>query len=385
VSLETSDPLVREAGASAAPVTRPRASRRLVVALCPGGAEASGGIGRMIAYLQSSLRRRPGAPSLVIVDTRGPHHIALAPLYFARALAQIGWIAARGRMGVLHVNLASNGSTWRKAVVVAMARTFRMTYIVHLHGADFVGFYNRVPNAIRRLIRWMFAGAVATVVLGDSWRTFAVEHLKVPAERVHVIYNGAPSPARLNAPNPDETPILLFLGRVDPSKGMPEIVEALARPEVRSRPWRVVAAGIGDIPHYQERAAELGIADRITFTGWVGRQTVEELMERATLLLLPSRYEGLPVAVIEAHAFGLPVIASPVGATAEIVRDGETGLLVPPGDVDALAAAIVRMLDDPALRRRLGAGGRRLFEERLDSDTIAGEFERLYAAIGRWS
>ena len=374
----------RATGACAdARMTQSAYGRRLVVALCPGGAEASGGIGRMIAYLQSALRAIPEAPRLVILDTRGPRHIAFAPLYFARALGQIACLALRGRIGVLHVNLASNGSTWRKAIVVALARALGVTYIVHLHGADFRGFYASTPDFVQAAIRWMFHGAEAVVVLGEAWRRFASTTLKVPPARIRVIYNGAPRPARLNAPSADGPPVLLFLGRIDESKGMPELVAALARPDLKARPWRLVAAGIGEIPRFRAEAEARGIGARIDFLGWVGRERVEELLVGATMLLLPSRYEGLPVAVIEAHAHAVPVIACPVGATDEIVIDGETGLLVPPGDPDRLADAIVRMLDDPALRRRLGAAGRRLFEDRLDADRTAADFARLYAEVGR--
>ena len=355
---------------------------RLVVALCPGGAEASGGIGRMIAYLQTALRGIPGAPPLVILDTRGPRHIAFAPLYFARSLWQIAMLAARRRIGVLHVNLASNGSTWRKLIVVAEARALGLTYIVHLHGADFRGFYASVPGFVKAAIRWMFHGGDAVVVLGQAWKRFAVDTLRVDPARVRVIYNGAPAPARMNAPS-GAVPVLLFLGRIDESKGMPELVAALSRPDLKGRPWRLVAAGIGEIARFRAEADARGIGERVDFLGWVGRERVEELLVEATMLVLPSRYEGLPVAVIEAHAHGAPVIACPVGATDEIVIDGETGLLVPPGDPDRLADAIVRLLDDPALRFRLGAAGRRLFEDRLDADRIAADFARLYAEVGR--
>ncbi len=365
--------------------TMDRPGKRMVVALCPGGVEASGGIGRMMGYLDTALRHRKDSPHLIILDTRGADHILLAPLHFARALGQITWLAATGRISVLHVNLASRGSTLRKAVVVGLARTLRIPYFIHLHGADFVGFFGSAPHFAKAVIRWMFHGAAATVVLGDAWRRFAISTLGVAPQRIKVIYNGAPEPTRLNAPSAGDTPIILFLGRIDPSKGMPELLEALARPEVMARGWRVVAAGLGDIETYASRAAALGLGERITFTGWVGRETVEDLIISATFLVLPSYVEGLPVAVIEAHAHGLPVIASPVGATAEIVRDGETGLLVPPGDVDALAAAMVRLLDDPDLRQRLAEGARRLFRARLDVDIVAAAFADLYATVGRWS
>lgn len=364
---------------------RPVDGRRVVVALCPGGPEASGGIGRMIAYLQASLARRPGAPRLVIVDTRGPHHIALAPFYFARALGQIALLAARGRIGLVHVNLASNGSTVRKAIVIALLKALRQPYLLHLHGADFMGFFRRVPAPARAVIRAMFRGARASVVLGDVWRAFALGEVRADPARVHVIYNGAPRPARGAEPAAEPVPLILFLGRIDASKGMPELIEALADPALATRPWRLVCAGVGDIRSYRARAEALGVAERVTFTGWVGRLEVEDLLRRARFLVLPSRVEGLPVAVIEALAHGVPAIATPVGATAEIVVDGETGLLVRPGDPKGLAAAMARLLDDDALRRRLSVGGRALFDAKLDAEAIAGRFDALYRAVGRWT
>ena len=111
------------------------------------------------------------------------------------------------------------------------------------------------------------------------------------------------------------------------------------------------------------------------------RDDVGELLAAADLFVLSSRSEGLPLSILEAMAAGLPVVASDVGGVPELVVDGETGLLVPPGDPHALAAAIDRLLDDPDLRRRLGAAGRLRVSEQFDLESTQRAHLDLYRTL----
>jgi glycosyltransferase involved in cell wall biosynthesis len=121
-------------------------------------------------------------------------------------------------------------------------------------------------------------------------------------------------------------------------------------------------------------ASELGIVERITFTGWLDSPAVHDLLELSDILILPSHEEGLPMAIVEAFAYGVAVIASSVGAIPEIVIDRETGLLVKAGDVQGLAESIAALCEDAALRRQLAQAARKTWESQLE---IASYTERL--------
>jgi glycosyltransferase involved in cell wall biosynthesis len=136
--------------------------------------------------------------------------------------------------------------------------------------------------------------------------------------------------------------------------------------------------GSGRLGHYRAETERLGIADRVQFTGWVDEEVVHRLLERADVLVLPSRFEGLPIAVIEAMAFGLAVVVTPVGAVPEVIRDGEEGILVPVGDPRILAKALTRLARDPALRQHLGRNARNRFTKDFDLEVYHQRLTQLY-------
>ena len=129
---------------------------------------------------------------------------------------------------------------------------------------------------------------------------------------------------------------------------MPELLEALASPALTALPWRTTLAGGGPVDEYRARAAALGLAERVAFLGWIDQPQASALCAGADVLVLPSHAEGLALSVLEGLSHGLAVVATPVGAHAEVIEPGKSGLFHPPGDVAALAAALGRVIGDPA-------------------------------------
>lgn len=179
------------------------------------------------------------------------------------------------------------------------------------------------------------------------------------------------------APGP---PRVLLVARMLRDKGVVEFVEAARRLRAAGCPARFVLVGDTDADNPAAiPRAELARWQAEGAVEWLGRRDdVAALYRGAHVACLPSRREGLPKALLEAAASGLPLVATDVPGCRELVRDGDTGLLVPPGDVPALAAAIGRLVDDPALARRLGAGARRMVDEEFSMARVAGETLALY-------
>ena len=186
------------------------------------------------------------------------------------------------------------------------------------------------------------------------------------ARRVTVLHNAVPGPQAIPL-RPADRPIrILFLGRLIKLKGIHVLLDALAAPECRARRWELVIAGDGDLETYRRQADSLGLSDRVTFTGWLDQEGCRRQLMQADVLVQPSMFEGLPMAVLEAMANGLCIVATPVGSVGDAIEHEVTGLLVPPGEVQPLTEALVRIVDDGELRRRLGAGARRKFETCFD-------------------
>jgi glycosyltransferase involved in cell wall biosynthesis len=173
----------------------------------------------------------------------------------------------------------------------------------------------------------------------------------------------------------------VFLGYLGARKGVPELLEALASPALRALPWRATLAGDGLVDEFRARAHALGLKERVTFPGWLDQPSASALCAGADILVLPSHGEGLAMSVLEGLAHGLAVVATPVGAHAEVIEPETSGLLTPPGDVPALAAALARVIADPALRQRLRAGARERFLDRFEVTSYAARLVRLHVGL----
>ncbi|MBL8595954.1 MAG: glycosyltransferase family 4 protein [Devosia sp.] len=353
-----------------------------VLVATPSGGTGQGGIDRVMGGLRDELIRQERAGLNVRFGaTRGPGHIALSPFYLGGFLLRMLGLKAAGRLDVVHINLASQGSTFRKLQVARVARWLRLPYVLHLHGGDYPNFWKDDDSSLSRNIRQMFAGAARIIVLGETWRRFVISRAPEVAGSIVVLPNAAARPSLPHVGGGEQVHIL-FLGRIGDMKGVPQLGEALNRMQHLGN-WRATIAGDGHVEAARAKAAEYGLADRVNLPGWVDGQGVAELIASADILVLPSFTENLPLSIIEAMASGLAVVATPVGAVPDIVRDGETGLLVPVGDVEALTLALTRLVEDQPLRRRLGAAALQLHRERLDLAPYAEAVGSVWIAAAR--
>lgn len=201
--------------------------------------------------------------------------------------------------------------------------------------------------------------ASAVLTLTERLRRLAIENGADPS-RVHVIPSGVRG-LGYSSPCDDPFPRLgrprvLFVGRLAFQKGVITLVEAAAH---LRRDADVVLVGDGpDRAAAERRVAELGLQDRVRFTGFLAHARIPAVLRHGDVLVLPSAYEELGSVLLEAMRAGLPIVASDTGGIPEVVSDGVTGVLCPPGDAQAFAHAIDGLLGDPARRERLGAAGR---------------------------
>lgn len=342
-----------------------------------------GGIDRIMDEVRRlALEHPPEDMRIFFGTTRGQGKLLFSPFHLASFLARMTLLRAFGNLDVLHINLSSHGSTRRKRMVAAWARLLGIPYVLHLHGSRYRQFWNdSSPRAAARIAE-LFAKATRIVVLGKVWENFVAEKVPNDAGRIVVIPNATPVARRARLEDEDGRLRILFLGRVGARKGVPQLLEALSMTGDRHR-WHAIIAGDGDLAEAGRVIERLGLADQVTLPGWVGPEEVHQLLASSDVLVLPSFDENLPMSVIEGMAAGLAVIATPVGAVEDIIIDGETGLLVPVGDAEAIAASLRRLIEQPETRRRLGENARRLHAERLEIGMYFDSLVALWASIVR--
>jgi glycosyltransferase involved in cell wall biosynthesis len=362
-------------------VDSPVSGRKLrVFFISSGGTASRGGMGRMALYLTQEFQRAHPDVEVRVFDSYGPGRAALMPFYFVKCFVTVAILCLVRPPDVIHLNLAAHGSTVRKLLLMWLARAFRVPTLLHIHASKFIPFCESLGPRSRRLLVASLSRASCIVVIGDYWRRYIVETLGVPATIVTVIHNAVPLPERRAARTGGGLCRIVVLGLLGPRKGTPELLDALAAPAMRELPWEAVIAGNGDVEVSRQRAAALGLTDRVQIPGWVDAATAASLLAAADIFVLPSHNEGLPVSILEAMGASLPVVTTPVGAIPELVV-AETGILVAPGSVSQLAEALEALVKNPELRLQLGAAGRERVEQHFRIEATAERFVSIYRAL----
>lgn len=335
-------------------------TRVLVVGPAPPGPSSRGGMATVIGHMAHQPDPAVGVRLLTTyVDGTRAQRLRVGVAGMVRGAVAI----ARGDVDVLHVHLSHGGSVIRKAPILWAARLRGVPAVIHGHSYDFGGWLAGKPALARRLVRaalpaqrWLVLGAG----LAEEYRVA----LGLPADRVKVLYNPVPpSPV----PRPDDSSVRLeavAFGRLGVRKGSYDLVAAVAAldSEVRDA-LHVTLAGDGEVAEVRAAVTAAGLDQAISVLDWLDPTERDALLAAGQVFVLPSYDEGLPMALLEAMAAGLAPVTTPVGGIPEAVTDGVDGLLVQPGDVEALAAALTRLVTDPRLRADLAAGARRRSED----------------------
>jgi glycosyltransferase involved in cell wall biosynthesis len=333
-------------------------------------------MGRIMAY----LAEQPAANgmSFEMVESRGGG-AAIASLWpLARAARRIWHCARQPGKIVVHLNMAEGSSVWRKGLLLLLSHRLGLMTVLHLHAADITTFYDRLPAWAQRWIGLVFQRATVCIVLGQPWAIWLQTRLRIDRSRIEILRNGVPPPQILPFSARRGPMLLVFLGNLLPRKGLADLLTALTHPNLVDRDWELVVAGGGNAAAMQARARGLRLDDRVRFTGWLDRPATLALLARAFMLILPSHHEGLPLVLLEAASVGCPIVTTPVGAIPEVFGHEETALLVAPGDTVALASAMARLMDDPALRADIARNARQLFQNSLTISVFRDQLIGIY-------
>jgi glycosyltransferase involved in cell wall biosynthesis len=285
------------------------------------------------------------------------------------------------RPAVVHLHTASYGSFARKSILAWISRCAGVPVVMHVHGAAFKEFYSRSPRLLQFYIRVTLEGADTVIALGETWA--GVLRPIAPRARIAVVANAVEPRIPVDQPGPGEPVHVLFLGEIEDRKGAFLLLDAWS--ELADGSFQgsadLVMAGGGAVAQAQNRAKELGIADQVHVTGWVAPAQVESLLSGSHVLVLPSTFEGQPMAVLEAMAHGLCVVATDVGGVSDLVDD--CGLLLPAGDLASLIDALRRVISDAERRAELGSLGFRRVQERFDVNLTWRALDSLYEELAR--
>ena len=343
--------------------------------------DTQGGIGYVIGrYFDSDLRRQF---RLIHIITQRDGSSLIKAWTFAKALFSFVFLKLKRGGRLVHIHSSSGPSFWRKSILLMIAKCMGCKVIFQIHSGAFIDYYQRGGRTFRFFMRRLLGSADSIVVLSDSWKVKMQEIcgargcLEVIGNPIdtgkyrsrRVFKDGAPN-ARL-----------LFLGALIKGKGVYDIVECTRLLKARGLALEVTLAGNRELEQVRRCSERAGVEDMIHLPGWVSEPEKLELLKRSDLLLLPSYWEGLPLCVLEAMACGLPVVCTNVGGMVDLVTDGENGFLVAPGDVDALADCIAKLVQDPTLRNEMGRRNTEKTQNLYSLPVISQKLADLYRKV----
>ena len=325
----------------------------------------------------------PGAASRERMDGMTVRRLGALPLYYPRVLAATARETRRGRFDVVveHLNkLPFCAKAYSAAPVIAVNH--------HLFGSSA---FLQVPWAVaasvvsvEKLIPWVYRD-VSFLAVSESSRQDLVGR-GIPREAIDLLYNGITFPTQESRPMAERPLRIAYLGRLEPYKRVDLLLRAVAALVSRFPGLELVVVGRGVARESLEAlAAELGLAARVRFTGFVDDAERDATVADARVCVCPSVKEGWGITVIEANALGVPVVATDAPGLRDAVLHGETGLLVPCDDHQALAAAIQRLGATPALVARLAAGGRAAYETGYTEQAVVERYLRLFESLSSGS
>ena len=280
----------------------------------------------------------------------------------------------------MHIHSSIGISFWRKSLLLCLAKLLGCRVIFQIHSGEFLEFYHARDGTRRRLIWHVLNAADQIVVLTSSWKE-KIGGIPGNSSKITVIGNPVDTikyKPRRSVENQGQHIELLFLGVLIRAKGVYDIIECMCLLKEQGLPVRATLAGDREIDQVRSASKNAGVEELIRLPGWVSEKQKIELLNASDVLLLPSYAEGLPLSVLEAMAFGLPIICTNVGGLTDLVTDGENGFVSAPGDVQALARSVAKLANDSYLRRQMGLRNLQKIQNEFSLKTIAQRMGGLY-------
>lgn len=302
-----------------------------------------------------------------------------AIILFAYSLLKIVTYGLFNKLGIVHIHMASRGSYTRKSQIIRVARFFGAKTILHLHGAEFETFYNQeCSESKKQHIRNTFNMADKVIVLSSQWLRW-VNTIVSDKNKNCIVYNAVPEVLL-----PDKKlkqPIILFLGRLGQRKGVEDLINAFAKVSVKFPTAELHLGGDGDLAGYQVQVNSLGISEQVKFLDWVAGERKNQCLADATIYCLPSYNEGFPMGVLEAMSAEVAVVASTAGGIPDAITNEQEGLLIEAGDMDGLAIALIRMLEDDHNRANYIIAAKTKFKSNFSPDVIIPQLKNIYEEL----
>lgn len=322
--------------------------KKINVLMCGSDLSVCGG---MVSVIKNYLNySKWGVYNIIYIPTHIEKNKLVALVYFVQAYIRILIRLLKGEFQIAYFHTAERGSFFRKAILVRTLRKFGIKTVMHHHAAEFENFYAGLSSKKKKFVSDTLEMVDLNIVLSNGLIAMITE--KAPHAKIKVLYNAVET-YEFNQYS-EGAHNILFLGRLGERKGIYDLLKVIKKIDERlPQEVQFYLCGDGDIGDVQKKVAEYGIGHRIAHIGWIDGKQKTTYIANSMLNVLPSYNEGLPMSILETMACGIPNISTYIASIPEVIRDGENGFMIVPGDLDKLSENIMMLVDDDELRLRI--------------------------------
>jgi glycosyltransferase involved in cell wall biosynthesis len=277
----------------------------------------------------------------------------------------------------VHIHLSEPPSAKRKMFYFKVAKLYGKKIILHFHAFSPETTLNSKYQSLYKLL---FEQADLVIVLSNQWKQWVEEYLKI-SNNVVVLYN--PCDEIILSDDNIRKKNILFAGTLNQRKGYTDLIRAFALIASLYPDWTLTFAGNGEIEQAKFLTKELNIDKRVVFLGWIKEEQKDQVLRESSIFCLPSYSEGFPMAVLDAWAYGIPVITTPVGGLPDVVENEKNALLFNAGNIEKLSVQLKKMISDERFRNAIAKQSLDLVETKFSLKIINKQLEDIYSSLCR--
>lgn len=277
---------------------------------------------------------------------------------------------------IVHIHSSFGPSFYRKMPFIYMACFRGVPVINHIHGAEFETFYLKASDRKKRRIRKVYGKCTMLIALSEEWKR-NLESVVSP-EKITVIENYCKIP---DLSGTEKKKQILFLGEIGKRKGCYDIPEIYGRVLEKGERLPLIMAGDGELAEVKKLFEDRDLLESVSFPGWVRGADKDKCLKESGIFLFPSYYEGMPMAVLEAMAYGMAIVTTRVGGIPHLLEDGGSGYLCEPGDIEGLSKRLLELSKDGDKRRKMGERARQKAIEEYSMESHIKKLMDLYDRV----